>query len=83
MHINIQTLMNSDTLIIYILNEIVQRLKKYIKRKINLSKVKLFDKKKMLLSVTIRLLLKIETFNYLIITCELSDLKYDLIFRQN
>ena len=75
--------MNFNILMIYILDEIVQRLRKYIKRKINLSEIKLFNKKKMLLFATIRLLLKIETFNYLIIACELLDLRYDLILKQN
>ena len=83
MHINTQTLMNFSTLIIYISDEIIQRLKKYAKKKINLSKVKLSDKKKMLLFITVRLLLKIETFNYLIITHELLDLRYDLILEWN
>ena len=79
MCINIQTLINFDTLTIYISDEIIQRLKKYVKRKINLNKVKLFNKKKMLSSATIKLLLKIETFNYSIIAHKLSDLKYNLI----
>ena len=83
MHINTQTLMNFSTSTIYISDEIIQRLKKYVKRKISLSKVKLSDKKKMLSSATVRLLLKIETFNCLIIACKLSDLKYDLILEQN
>ena len=78
-----QTLMNFNTLMIYILNEIIQRLKKYIKRRINLSEVKLFNKKKMLLFVIVKLLLKIETFNYLIIAYELLSLRYNLIFKQN
>ena len=68
---------------IYISDEIIQKLKKYVKKKINLSEVKLFDKKKMLLFTIIKFLLKIETFNCLIIACELSDLKYDLILKQN
>ena len=79
MCINMQTLINSDTLMIYISDEIIQRLKKYIKRRISSSEVKLFDKKKMLSSAIVRLLLKIETFNCLIIACELLNLKYDLI----
>ena len=83
MHINMQTLMNFSTLTVYVSDEIVQKLRKYMKRRINLSEVKLSDKKKMLLSATVRLLLKIKTFNCLIIACELSDLKYDLILRQN
>ena len=83
MHINTQTLMNFSALTVYISDEIIQRLKKYIKKRISSSKVKLFDKKKMLSSATVRLLLKIETFNCLIIAHELSDLKYDLILRQN
>ena len=83
MHINMQTLMNFNALTVYVSDEIVQKLKKYVKRRISLSEVKLSDKKKMLLSATVRLLLKIETFNCLIIAHELSDLKYDLILRQN
>ena len=81
MCINMQTLINSDTSMIYVLDEIIQRLKKYAKRKINLSKVKLFNKKKMLLSVTVKLLLKIKTFNCSIIACKLLNLKYNLIFK--
>ena len=81
MCINMQTLINSDALMIYISDEIVQRLEMYMKRRINLSKVKLFDKKKMLLSATVRLLLKIETFNCSIIACELLSLKYNLILK--
>ena len=83
MHINTQTLMNFSALMIYISDEIVQRLKKYMKRRINLSEVKLSDKKKMLSSAIVRLLLKIETFNCLIIACKLLSLRYDLILRQN
>ena len=83
MCINMQTLMNFSTLTVYILDEIVQRLRKYMKRKISSSKMKLSDKKKMLLSVTVRLLLKIKTFNCSIIAHELSDLRYDLILEQN
>ena len=79
MHINIQTLMNFNALTIYVLNEIIQRLKKYAKRRISLSEVKLSNKKKILLFTIIKLLLKIKTFNYLIIACELLSLKYDLI----
>ena len=81
MHINIQTLINFSILTVYISNEIVQRLRKYMKKRISLSEVKLFNKKKMLSSIIIRLLLKIETFNYSIIACELSNLKYNLIFK--
>ena len=73
--------MNSDALTVYISNEIIQKLKKYIKRRISSSKVKLFNKKKMLSSATIKLLLKIEIFNCLIIAHKLSDLKYNLILR--
>ena len=83
MCINMQTLMNFNALTIYISDEIVQRLRKYVKRRISLSKVKLFNKKKMLSSATIRLLLKIETFNCLIIAHELLNLRYDLILEQN
>ena len=83
MCINMQTLMNFSTSMIYVSDEIIQRLKKYTKRRISSSEVKLSDKKKMLLSATVRLLLKIETFNCLIIACKLSDLKYDLILEQN
>ena len=83
MHINTQTLMNFDASMIYVSDEIIQRLKKYVKKKINSSKVKLFDKKKMLLFVTVKLLLKIETFNCSIIAHKLLNLKYNLIFKQN
>ena len=83
MCINTQTLMNFSTSTIYISNKIIQRLRKYVKRKISLSKMKLSDKKKILLSATVRLLLKIETFNCSIIACELLNLKYNLILRQN
>ena len=83
MCINMQTLMNFSTSMIYVSDEIIQRLKKYTKRRISSSEVKLSDKKKMLSSVTVRLLLKIEIFNCLIIACELLSLKYDLILRQN
>ena len=81
MCINMQILMNSDTLIIYVLNEIVQRLKKYMKKKISSSEVKLSNKKKMLLFTIVKLLLKIEIFNCLIIACKLLSLKYNLIFK--
>ena len=83
MHINTQTLMNFNTLTIYVSDEIVQKLKKYIKKRISSSKVKLFNKKKMLLFATVRLLLKIKTFNCSIIAHELLNLKYDLILEQN
>ena len=83
MHINTQTLMNFSALTVYVSNKIIQRLRKYIKRRINLSEVKLFNKKKMLLSATVRLLLKIETFNCSVIACELLNLRYDLILEQN
>ena len=83
MHINTQTLMNFDALMIYISNEIIQRLKKYVKRRISSSEVKLFNKKKMLSSATVRFLLKIKTFNYSIIACELLNLRYNLILEQN
>ena len=73
--------MNFNTLTIYVSDEIIQKLKKYMKRRISLNKVKLFNKKKILLSATVKLLLKIETFNYLIIICELLNLKYNLIFK--
>ena len=76
-----QTLMNFNTLMIYISDEIIQRLRKYTKRRISSSEVKLSNKKKMLLSVTVRLLLKIETFNCSIIACELLSLRYNLILR--
>ena len=78
-----QTLINSNALIVYILDEIIQRLKKYIKRRISLNKVKLFNKKRLLLFVTVRLLLKIKIFNYLIIAYKLLNLKYNLILEQN
>ena len=83
MCINTQTLINFSALTIYISDEIVQKLRKYIKRRISLSKVKLFNKKKMLSSATVRLLLKIETFNCSIIAHKLSDLRYDLILKQD
>ena len=82
-HINMQTLINSDTLMIYVSDEIIQRLKKYVKRKISSSEVKLFNKKKILLFVIIRLLLKIEIFNCLIIAHKLLSLKYNLILKQD
>ena len=82
-HINMQTLINFNTLTIYISDEIVQRLRKYIKKRISLSKVKLFNKKKILLSATVRLLLKIKTFNCLIIACESLNLRYNLILEWN
>ena len=75
--------MNSDTLTIYVSDEIIQRLKKYIKRRINSSKMKLSDKKTILSFTTVKLLLKIETFNCSIIACELLSLKYNLILEQN
>ena len=76
-----QTLINFSTLTVYVSDEIIQKLKKYMKRRINSNEMKLFNKKKMLLSIIVKLLLKIEIFNYLIIAHELSDLKYDLIFK--
>ena len=79
-----QTLINSDALTVNLhFRWDCSKTEKVHKKRINSSKVKLFNKKKMLLSVTVKLLLKIKIFNYLIITCELSSLKYDLILKKN